>query len=148
VTDATELAAYRRARGVQGLSLFDTAAADADAINEAEPTARHAAAIASAEASALPGETALVERIQAMLRERHTFTTDTVSDYLDSAGVEASGPLALNRRRRLASRILNPGIRLQWWRITGQQMTTRKVRSGRKISVYAVTPTEGTTDAR
>jgi hypothetical protein len=141
VTDSTELDAYRRARGTAGLSLFD-------AVDEAEPTTRHAAAIASAEASALPGETALVERIQAMLRERHTFTTDTVSDYLDSAGVEASGPLALNRRRRLASRILNPGIRLQWWRITGQQMTTRKLRSGRKISVYAVTPTEGTTDAR
>jgi hypothetical protein len=141
VTDSTELDAYRRARGTAGLGLFD-------AVDEAEPTTRHAAAIASAEASALPGETALVERIQAMLRERHTFTTDTVSDYLDSAGVESSGPLALNRRRRLASRILNPGARLGWWRITGKQMTTRKLRSGRAISVYTVTHLEGTPDAR
>lgn len=98
---------------------------------------RHAQAIASVEASATPAETELVERIQAMLRTRFRFTPDDVAAYLTEAGVVRSGPQAGNIRRRLASRIINPG-KGKWWVSVGKTMTKDAVRSGREITVWQV----------
>jgi hypothetical protein len=144
VTDSTELDAYRRARGTDGLDLWTAAETRRDAVDEGEATAatvtRHAAAIASAEASALPGETALVETIQAMLRQRYRFDADDVRTMLTSAGV----PDTLDVRRRYASRIINGGKAKGYWRPAGKHMTTDAARSGREITRWEVIPaTEG-----
>ena len=124
--DSTELDAQRRARTTEGLGLFAPA----------EPE-RHEVAIKSAEDSATPGETQLVERIQSMLRTRFRFTADDVAMYLTQAGVPRSGPQAGNVRRRLASRIVNPG-KGRWWTKVDEVMTGDAVRSGRRIAVWQV----------
>ena len=126
MTDYAELDRVRRHRTTEGLGLWADAAS--------EPTERHVAAIASVEASGLPGETALVEQIQAMLRERYAFTADDVRTLLGSAGVADT----LEVRRRYSSRIINGGRGKGWWVPDGTQMTQDKARSGRPITRWRV----------
>lgn len=123
--DDTEHAIYTRSRRPD-FGLFADAAS--------EPTERHVAAIASVEASGLPGETALVESIQAMLRERYTFSADDVRALLGSAGV----PDTLEVRRRYSSRIISGGRGKGWWVPDGKKMTADKARSGREITIWRV----------
>lgn len=122
--DETEMAAVRKQPPAFGLFA-------------APEETRHAQAIASVEASATPAETELVERIQAMLRTRFRFTPDDVAAYLTEAGVVRSGPQAGNIRRRLASRIINPG-KGKWWTKVDEVMTKDTIRSGRRVSVWQV----------
>ena len=124
--DETEMAAVRKQPPAFGLF----------APEPTEPM-RHAQAIASTEASATPNETELVERIQAMLRTRFRFTPDDVAAYLTEAGIVRSGPQAGNIRRRLASRIINPG-KGKWWTKVDDVMTKDTIRSGRRVSVWQV----------
>ena len=122
--DDVELAAVRKQPPAFGLFV-------------APEETRHAKAIASTEASATPNETELVERIQAMLRTRFRFTPDDVAAYLTEAGIVRSGPQAGNIRRRLASRIINPG-KGKWWTKVDEVMTKDTIRSGRRVSVWQV----------
>lgn len=142
--DEVEMAAVRKRLTTAGLGLWQEAEASAGLAADAAPT-RHAQAIASVEASATPAETELVERIQAMLRTRFRFTPDDVAAYLTEAGVVRSGPQAGNIRRRLASRIINPG-KGKWWTKVDEVMTKDTIRSGRRVSVWQVIqfPAEGT----
>lgn len=126
MTDTTELDRVRRHRTTEGLGLW----ADATA----EPTERHVAAIASVEASGLPGETAIVTQIQDMLREYYEFDADTVRTLLTSAGVADT----LEVRRRLSSRIISGGRGKKWWAPVGKRMTRDSARSGREITVWRV----------
>jgi hypothetical protein len=127
-----ELAAQRRARTTEGLGLFADPTPDAVA-------SRHAAAIASVEQSGTPNETAIVIRIQAELRTRATFTSDTVAMLLNKAGV----PRTLEVRRRYASRIISGGRTAGDWVKAGSEMTKDAVRSGRPIAVWRVVSPEG-----
>lgn len=133
--DDVELAAVRKRLTTAGLGLWQEAEASAGLAMDGET--RHETAIASVEASATPNETALVERIQAMLRTRFRFTPDDVAAYLTEAGIVRSGPQAGNIRRRLASRIINPG-KGKWWTKVDEVMTKDTIRSGRRVSVWQV----------
>lgn len=140
-TDATELDAIRRRAPIGGLFGEAEASATLDAATPEEGartvSRRHDAAIESVEQSATPHETAIVERIQSMLRTRFRFTADDVATYLTEAGVPRTGPQAGNVRRRLASRIINGG-KGKWWAVAGDTMTGDKVRSGRRIAIWQV----------
>lgn len=132
MTDTTELAAMRRHRTTEGLGLWADAAS--------EPTERHVAAIASVEASGLPGETAIVERVQAAIvgRGRGTrLNADLVAVLLTEEGVPREGAAGQSVRRRLASRVINSG-RGKLWTKVGRGMTTDNVRSGREIAEWEV----------
>jgi hypothetical protein len=94
---------------------------------------RHVTAIASVSASALPGETEIVERVIAAMREMELFSADDVCDALDREGV----PDTLEIRRRYSSRVTN-GIRNKVSR--GTVMTRHRKRSGRPVTLWLVVP--------
>lgn len=127
--DETEAFIAKRLRPVSDLPLFTP--------EEGEASSRLSAALASAEGSATPNETHLVEQIQKMLCKRHKFSGDTIADLLDAAGVVSEGPGALGVRRRYVSRIVN-GKRGQWWKPGEKILTTRKGRSGRWLTEWTV----------